>query len=62
MRWSGHVACLGEMKNAYEILVKNLKGGGHLEDVGLDEKMILQWILGTTECIWLRIGTSDGLL
>jgi hypothetical protein len=35
-----------------------------LEDLGKDEKIILDWILGKlggkvwTGCIWLRIGTS----
>jgi len=41
---------------------------GHLEDVGVDGKIILERILGKyggkvwTGCIWLRIGTSGGLL
>jgi len=39
-----------------------------LEDIDVDEKIILEWILGKwsgkvlTGCIWLRIGTSGGLL
>jgi hypothetical protein len=39
-----------------------------LENPGVDEKIILEWILGKyvgkvwTGCIWLRIGTSGGLL
>jgi hypothetical protein len=38
-----------------------------LEDLGLDVE-IMFWILGKsggkvwTRCIWLRIGTSDGIL
>jgi len=38
----GNVACVGEMKNAYKILVENRKGLS--EDLGVDGK-ILQWIL-----------------
>jgi hypothetical protein len=40
----------------------------HSEDLGTDVKVILEWILGTldgklwTGCIWLRIGTSGGLV
>jgi hypothetical protein len=41
MRWAGHAAC---MKNAYRILVGNLKRREHLEDIGVDEKIILKWI------------------
>jgi hypothetical protein len=26
MRWMGHVACMGEMRNAYSIWLENLKG------------------------------------
>jgi len=26
MRWMGHVACMGEMRNAYKILFRNSKG------------------------------------
>jgi hypothetical protein len=28
-----HVACMGEMRNAYR---EDIKGGGHLEDLGVD--------------------------
>jgi len=37
-----------------------------LEDLGVDRKVILEWILGKwcgklwVGCIWLRIGTSEG--
>jgi hypothetical protein len=54
---------MGEMRNAYKILVGNLKGRHHSEDVGVDEKIILEWLLGKqgeklwTRFIWLRIGT-----
>jgi hypothetical protein len=34
------------MRNVYNILLENLKGGDHLEDLGIDEKTILEWILG----------------
>jgi hypothetical protein len=48
--------------------LKNLKRRDHLEDLGADEKTILQWMLGKqngklwTGRIWLRTGTSGGLL
>jgi hypothetical protein len=41
---------------------------GHSEDTGVDEKKILEWILGKwcgklwIGFIWLRIETSGGLL
>ena len=40
----------------------------HLEDTGVDGRIILQWILrkwnveAWTGSIWLRIGTGDGHL
>jgi hypothetical protein len=45
----------------------NLEGKVHLDDLGVDGKRILEWILGKdggilwTGFIWLRIGTSGGL-
>jgi hypothetical protein len=46
----------------------NLKGIDHPEDLGVDGKIILEWVLGEeggkvwTEFMWLRIGISGGLL
>jgi len=51
-----------------EIWFKNLKGRNHSEGLGVAGKTILEWILWKlggkmwTRCIWLRIGTSGGLL
>jgi hypothetical protein len=47
---------------------ENLKGRDHLEDLGVEGKILLERILGTlggkvlAGCIWLRTGTSGGLL
>jgi hypothetical protein len=32
----GRVAHMGGVRNASKILVRNLKGGDHLEDLGID--------------------------
>jgi hypothetical protein len=45
----------------------HLEEKGHLEDPGVDERIILKWIFekwdgAWTESIWLRIGTGGGLL
>jgi len=44
--------------------LENLKGTNHIEDLGVDGQIILEWILGKvwTRFIWLRTGTSDGFL
>jgi hypothetical protein len=68
MRWAGQVEHIGEMKNAYIFRLENIKGKQHLGDVGVDEKIILEWNLGKygekvwTGRTWLRIGTSGGPL
>jgi hypothetical protein len=45
-----------------------LKRRDHSEELGVDGRIILEWNLGRygrrvwNGCIWLRIGTSGGLL
>jgi hypothetical protein len=46
LRWEGNVPRIREMRNAYIILVQNLKGTYHSVDLGEDKKIILEWILG----------------
>jgi len=47
---------------------ENLKTEDHFEDLSIDIRIILRWILNEedrrawTELIWLRIKTSGGLL
>jgi hypothetical protein len=60
-----HVECMGEKKNACRALAENLKERIYLEDLGVDKKIILKWILGKlygrtwTGFIWLRNETLD---
>jgi len=66
MRWAWHVARMKQMRNAYS--ARKTKRRDHSEDVGIYERIILEWILGEqsgkawTGFIWLRIGTSGELL
>jgi hypothetical protein len=58
MRWAGHVARIGEKRNAYTLLVGNPEGGW----------IILGWILERwdgvmwTGLVWLRIRAGGELL
>jgi hypothetical protein len=36
MRWTGHVACMGERKEAYRALVGDLRERDHKEHLGVD--------------------------
>jgi len=46
--------------------LENLKGRDHLEVIGVDEKIILEWIFGKWGCklwtgfMWLKIGSVTG--
>jgi hypothetical protein len=52
-----------KIRNLYKILVGKLKETDHLEDQGVDGRIILEWILGKyggrlwTGCMWLRTRT-----
>jgi hypothetical protein len=68
MRWAGHVARMGAKRNAYRILVGKPEGKRPLgrprrrcvDNIKMDFREI-GWD-GMIGLIWLRIGTSGGLL
>jgi hypothetical protein len=45
MKWAGHVACTGQEKKVYKVLVGKPKRD-YLEDQGIDGMMGSEWILG----------------
>jgi hypothetical protein len=68
MRWAGHVARVGEREMYAGFWWGNLKEREHLEDPGLDGRIILRVIFRKwdmriwTESSWLRISTGGGHL
>jgi hypothetical protein len=58
--WSKH-----EGDEKYNILVGNMKERDHLRDLGVN-RIILKWFLQSVKLwagfIWIRTGTSGGLL
>ena len=44
IRWAGRVARMGERRGVYRVWWGNLKERDHLEDPGVDGKIILRWI------------------
>jgi hypothetical protein len=67
-RWAGHVARMGREEVHTGFWWGNLKERDHLEDGGVDGRIILRWIFKKwdvglwTGLIWLRIGRGGGLL
>jgi hypothetical protein len=60
---------MGEMRNAYNFFfLKSLEGRNLLEGIGVDGRVILKLVLKKlggrvwTGFIWLRLGTSGGIL
>jgi len=56
---------MGERRGVYRALVGKLEGKSHLEDPGIDGRIILKWIFrmwdgkgGWKGLIWLKIGTG----
>jgi hypothetical protein len=66
MRWAGHVARIGELRNGYKILVGNPEGKkplGRPRRRWVDNiKMDLREIGWGGGLLWRRIRTSEGLL
>jgi hypothetical protein len=68
VRWTEHVACREDRRDAYRILVGRPDGKDHLEDTDTDRSIILKCIFkkwngeAWTGLIWLRIGTGGGRL
>jgi hypothetical protein len=64
----GHVACRRRGKVYTGFWWRNLRERDHLEDPGVDVRIILRWIFRKwdvgvwTRSSWLRIGTGGGLL
>jgi hypothetical protein len=64
----GLIACMGEMRSEYKILVRMPKGRDHLEDLDVDGRIVLKCILEKwvwmvwTGSVWLRTGSSGRLL
>jgi hypothetical protein len=46
MRCAGHVACMGEGRGVYGVLVGSPKGRDHWEDLGVGGRITLRWTLG----------------
>ena len=59
---------MGERRGVYRVLVGKREERDHLEDTGIDGRIILRWIFrkwdvqAWTELNWLRIGTGGGHL
>ena len=68
MRWEGHVARMGRGDVYIGFSWGNLSERDHLEDPGVDGRVILRWIFRKwdvekwTGSSWLRIGTGSGHL
>jgi hypothetical protein len=69
MTLRGQVARMGQKRSVHRILVGKTGGNNHLEDLGVDRRRIIERIdlkeifwEGVVCSIWLRIGTSGGIL
>jgi len=68
MRSARHAVRKGEVRNSHLFWSEKLNGRDHSENLVIDGRIILEWILRKfdgklrTGCIWFRVGTSGGLL
>ena len=68
VRWAGHVACMGDRRGLYKVLVRRPEGKRLLERPRRRWEDDIKWICmkwdeeSWTGLIWLRIGTVGGRL
>jgi len=48
MSLPGHVACMAEMRNMYIFWLEILEEIDHSDDIGINSREILEWILGSS--------------
>jgi hypothetical protein len=46
MRWKGHVAYMGEMRNTYKVLIRIPEGKNHSDDISIYGRLISECVLG----------------
>jgi hypothetical protein len=46
IRWTGFVVRMGDMRNATKFWLKSLKVRNHSQDLGVDGRVMLKWIIG----------------
>jgi hypothetical protein len=44
IRWAGHIARTGAVRNSYRSVFIEREGRKHYRDIGVDGKIILKWI------------------
>jgi hypothetical protein len=60
------MASIGDRRGVYRVLVGKPEGRNHWQDLGIDEKIVLKWILkkwdgkAWTGLLWLTKGRCDG--
>jgi hypothetical protein len=45
IRFVGNVAGIGEKRSIYRVFVGKSKESDHQEDIGVDERIVLKWII-----------------
>jgi len=45
VRWEGDIACIGEKRNFCNVVVGKREGRDHLEDLGIDGNIILEFMV-----------------
>jgi len=57
MRWVGHVACMGEERGVYRVLLGKPERKNHWGDLGVDGWIILEWMSRRWNVgIWTGLG------
>jgi hypothetical protein len=69
IRWGGYESQMGERRGVYKVFLSKHEGESHLEELGVDGRIILQWIFKKwdgegiwTGFIWLRVRTDGRIL
>jgi hypothetical protein len=61
MGWAECVACMGDMRNAFKVLVRKSKGKNHVRELCIDKRILkCHKLTGCDDVYWIHLAQDRG--